>query len=278
MTHSAFSKQIGRLEEEVGTQLLTRLPRGIRPTEAGRLLESHAQTVEASYRSTMRLIDNTAKSQAQEITVGAGYYWQNGLLPRAIGQIASQIPQARVRLVSGVPEALMSQLVSGDVDLVFGPLSFRQGYSDVVETESLLRTDSIILVRAGHAAHDGQNRSVDDLRSLRWVLPTGTHIRKSFQQLFENHGLTPPEPTVEANDIPAALELVAHSDLATLASSVSPSGGAWEGFGQVLCADLVGKRDTGILRRRHHALPKLAETLCSHVRELSALHGQFRGD
>ena len=44
-TQSAISRQISALEDEAGTPLFDRLPRGVRPTEPGRRLLLHAEAV-----------------------------------------------------------------------------------------------------------------------------------------------------------------------------------------------------------------------------------------
>ena len=272
ITQPALSKQLGRLEEDFGVKLLERLPRGVKPTAAGKVLADHAKSVEASYRSAVRLMESVTKSETGEVSVGAGYYWMNGFLPRAVAELVSEFPDARVRIVAGVPEQLTEMLLEGELDLVFAPVAFRQGHTDVIVAESLLRTNSVVLVRPGHSADDGKNRTMEDLAKLRWALPRGTFIRKWFDQLFEAHGLTPPVPTVEVNDVFAALELVAHSDLATLASPVTPMGQEWKRYGRVNCGDMAGWRDSGILRRRQSVVPELGNALCAKVRALAAGH------
>ncbi len=272
MTHSAFSKQIGRLEASFGIPLLERLPRGIRPTAAGRLLAGHARAVAASYHSTVRHIDSVAKSQTGELTVGAGYYWLNGLLPQAITKLVEDYPGARVKIVSGLPGNLTKQLLDGALDLVFGPVAFRDGHTDKIEAESLMRTDSAVLVRKGHTFDDGQKYSIEDLALLKWVMLNGTVIRKSFDMLFEANGIKPPEPTVEVDNAVTALELVAGSEMATLAGSVTPLGTPWKDLVQVKCPDLVSWRDGGILRRKYEMLPELGEHLCDQVRKLAKSH------
>lgn len=272
ITQPALSKQLARLEAEFGVDLLERLPRGVQPTAEGAILLDHARSIRSTYKSAVRQLSTITKTSGSEITVGAGYYWLNGLLPRAIARLIAQNPDIKICIAADVPEVLISKLLNGDLDLVFAPVAFRHGHSDAIEAESLLRTDSAILVRQGHPADDGKDRTVEELTALQWALPQGTVIRKRFTQLFEAQGLTPPDPTVEVNDVAAALDLVANSDLATMGSSVSPIGAHWHGFGRIRCKDLAGWRDSGILRRRGGVVPKVGLELCDHLRALAADH------
>lgn len=274
ISQPALSKQLSRLEQDFDTALLKRLPRGVQPTAAGAILADHARSVEASYRSAVRLMDSVKKGGSAQISVGAGYYWLNGFLPQAVAALVSDHPEAQVRIEAGVPEQLIRQLLDGELDLIFGPVAFREGHADVIQAESLLRTDAVVLVRDEHPANDDQNRSIEELSELRWALPQGTFIRKRFNQVFEAHGLTPPAAAVEVNDVSAALDIVAHSDLATLASSVTPRGAHWPGFGRVQCRDLAGWRDSGILSRRNSVTPDLGHALCTHLRGLVLEHEQ----
>jgi DNA-binding transcriptional LysR family regulator len=45
VSQPAISKQLGDLEEDIGAQLVDRLPRGVRLTAAGEVLFAHAQRI-----------------------------------------------------------------------------------------------------------------------------------------------------------------------------------------------------------------------------------------
>ena len=272
ISQPALSKQLSRLEKELGTELLERLPRGVLPSPTGRILLDYAKSIDASYRSALRHIESTRKEDFSEITVGAGYYWLNGLLPRAVARLVSDHPGVRIKIVAGVPEALTEQLLRGDIDLVFGPVAFKETHPNLIEAVSLIRTDTQILVRKGHALNDGVNRSIEELARLGWALSRGTFIRKRFDQLFQTFGIAPPVPRVEVNDVSFTLDVVANTDLATLATSVTPLGEEWNDFGRVQCSNVSGYRETGILRRKHDAMPALGEKLCAALGALSSHH------
>src|SRR3972149_7158408 len=64
ITQPALSYQIKRLEEELGVSLFHRRPRGISPTEAGRVLLQNAQEVIESVRRARRGGGERAKGGA----------------------------------------------------------------------------------------------------------------------------------------------------------------------------------------------------------------------
>jgi len=167
---------------------------------------------------------------------------------------------------------LTKRLLDGELDLVYAPVVFWGGHDELIQSESLLRTDPVVLVRAGHPADDGKNRTIRDLTRFQWALPRGTFVRKRFDHLFEAYGMIPPTPTVEVNDVSTALDIVAYSELATLTSSVTPFGQERAGYGHVKCDELVGGRDTGILSRKHSVIPPLGEDLCRQLKALVKNH------
>ena len=272
MSQPALSKHLSRLEAELETKLLERLPRGVRPSRAGQILFDYAKSIDASYRSALRQIDGAKNAQITEITIGAGYFWLNGYLPSAIALLTEEHPNVRVRIETGVPTHLKEKLLRGDLDLVFGPVALSGAGQNMIAAESLIRTDSQVLVRQGHPAQDGQDKSIKDLLELKWALPNGTFVRDLFDQMFKAHGVPAPVPMVDANDVSCTLDIVAQSDLATLATSLTPDGQPWSQFDHLKCSALNGFRETGILRRKFDVVPAMAEELCEKLRLVSRAH------
>ncbi len=274
MSQPALSKHLSRLEEELEVKLLDRLPRGVQPSHFGKILGDYAKAIDANYRSALRHLDSAKDADRGEIVVGAGFYWLNGLLPEAVAQLASKYPQASVKITAGVPVDLINLLLSGEVDLVFGPVTFADTHKNLIETKSLIQTDTEVLVRKGHPANNGSDKTIEELAELDWVLPAGTFVRRIFDHIFEAHSLAAPKPRVEVNDVSCSLDIVARSDLATIATSVAPSGGAWENLNRLPCSEIATDRETGILKRKHSTIPPLCDKLTQILESLSLRHSR----
>ena len=272
LSQPALSKHLSRLEAELETTLLERLPRGVRPTRAGQILFDYAKSIDASYRSALRQNDGAKAAQIAEITVGSGYFWLTGFLPKAVALLVEDHPTVRVTVETGVPTRLKEKLLRGDLDLIFGPVALSGADQNMISSESLIRTDSHVLVRQGHPAQDNRDKTIKDLLDLKWALPNGTFVRSQFDQLFQAHGVPAPIPTVDVNDVSCSLEIVAQSNLATLATSLTPEGAAWSKFDHLKCSALSGFRETGILRRKFGVVPPMAEELCEKLRIVSRNH------
>ena len=272
LSQPALSKHLSRLETELETVLLERLPRGVRPSREGQILYDYAKSIDASYRSALRQIDGARQAHVAEISVGAGYFWMSGFLPKAVALLGEDHPNVRVKIETDVPMRLKEKLLNGDLDLVFGPVARSGTGQTMIAAESLIRTDSQVLVRRGHPAQDGNDKSIKALLELKWALPNGTFVRDLFDQLFQAHGVPAPVPAVDVNSVSCSLDIVAQSDLATLATSLTPDGQTWAQFDHLKCSALSGFRETGILRRKFDVVPAMAEALCEKLRIVSRNH------
>ena len=161
----------------------------------------------------------------------------------------------------------MQMLVRGDRDMLLGPANVADIYSESVAILPLMRHDMSILVSSDHPWSSDQVRTVAELADLQWILPTGTFIRRRFEQVFKAHGIAPPLPQVEVNDVACALDIAARSNLAILASPVTPRGAPWERLRRIPCPELETLRPPGVILRKHQESNELCDAL---IRELRA--------
>lgn len=268
-----LSKQISRLEEELATELLDRLPRGVQPNVYGKILGHYARTIDANYRSALRHIDSVRNATAGEITVGAGLAWRYGYLPHAVTQLLRKHPGTRVKIEAGVPDALLSQLLRGDVDMILAPVAVEESVSDHIDCRTLVSNELTIIASQDHPMADGRPRSIVDLSSLEWVLPPGTFVRHRFDHLFELHGIVPPEPVVEVDDIFCLLKIVANSQLVTYGSILAPVEDQWSNLTTIPCPDAETQRDTGVILRKSDTIPPLCHELIKELEEIAGTGG-----
>src|ERR687886_1997150 len=66
-TQPAVSRQIAALEREAGAQLLERTPRGIRLTEAGRVLLGHAEAILDRMAAARAQVESGARAPPRRV-------------------------------------------------------------------------------------------------------------------------------------------------------------------------------------------------------------------
>lgn len=271
MNQPALSKHISRLEDELSTNLLDRLPRGVAPNVYGKILGHYARSIDANYRSALRHIDAVRNASAGKITIGAGSSWREGLLPVAIANLFKNRPNARVNIIAGVPDTLLTLLLRGEIDMALAPVNVEERFADSVVCEPLIKNHLVVVASRGHPMADGRARTLADLSELRWVMPPGTSARRRFEQLFELHGIVTPEPSVESDDVPFLLEIVANSELVTLVSVLRMHGERRESLTVIPCPEAETSRETGIILPETGTLPPLGHELIDELRIVSKI-------
>ncbi|MBW1806772.1 MAG: LysR family transcriptional regulator [Deltaproteobacteria bacterium] len=137
ITQPALSYQIKQLEQELGVRLFNRRPRGVSPTEAGRVLFEHTKEVMETVRQARRAVEELAEGVAGEIRIGTinsvGIYFLPQVLwiTREIYPTAS--PTVLYRNNSEILEALLSNSI--DLALVANPRADRRLQQETIIEE-----------------------------------------------------------------------------------------------------------------------------------------------
>jgi len=118
VTTSAISQQMARLEREVGQRLTERHGRGIRLTEAGRLLArnagdllTHVERVEADLAEHRGAVTGP-------LAIAAFATAARGLLPGVLRDLRSRYPDLSLSLSEGEPHEVIPALSRGHFDIV----------------------------------------------------------------------------------------------------------------------------------------------------------------
>ena len=116
-TPSAVSQQLAKLERETGTTLVEKDGRGLRLTEAGRLLAEHAERVLATVGEAEAALAAHRDTVTGRLTVVAFATACRALLPWALHRLASEHPQLTTGLIEANPHEGLEALHRGHVDL-----------------------------------------------------------------------------------------------------------------------------------------------------------------
>jgi molybdate transport repressor ModE-like protein len=171
-TQPAISHHVARLEEEVGTALLTRLGRGVRLTDAGVALVEHADAVLSRLSAAEEEVASIAGLRAGRVRLAAFPSAGATLLAGALTRVRAAHPGVEVRFAEAEPEDALPLLRAGELDLVLSfayPAVGAPDGRDLV-TEPLLHDPSHAVVPANHpAAADGPPLALADLAHDTWI-------------------------------------------------------------------------------------------------------------
>ncbi|QOV88767.1 LysR family transcriptional regulator [Humisphaera borealis] len=113
----SISQQVKKLEDELGTPLLDRLPRRVVPTAAGEKLLEHARRILAELSDARRRLSDSATTVSGSLKIGAIPTIAPYLLPDVLKHFASKHPHVHVDVVEDVTARLASLAEQGELDL-----------------------------------------------------------------------------------------------------------------------------------------------------------------
>ena len=144
-----LSQQIQALEREIGTALFTRLPRGVRLTEAGAAFAEDARRILREAEQATDRARRIARGEQGRIRVGminsAPFH---PLIPQMIREFRARYPAIAFSLDERTTPALVTAVRGGTVDLAFVRPLLED--LDGLAMETLLDEDLVVALPAGH--------------------------------------------------------------------------------------------------------------------------------
>lgn len=193
-TQPALTSSIRRLEEDCGTALFERAGRGIRLTEAGKVLLKWAQRMRFDQEDAKRELSALGAGLSGHVRLGIVPTAAQFLLPPAARQLLQEAPAVSLRTVVGLIDTLKPQLRAGELDLVVGTESPAEpGYVSRVLAQD-------VIVVAASASHEifRKTPALKDLTRYPWALqPPGAPTRDWLDHTFDRQGLPRPRVQVE---------------------------------------------------------------------------------
>jgi LysR family transcriptional regulator, nitrogen assimilation regulatory protein len=113
----ALTRHIKQLEAELGTQLLLRLPRGVRLTTSGRDFLEHARTIMLEVSRASAHVRGKTQVPRGKVVMGTSPTLAPLLLPGCIARARQQCPTVTLKVVEGFSPQLLDALLTGRLDL-----------------------------------------------------------------------------------------------------------------------------------------------------------------
>ncbi|AEY88047.1 MULTISPECIES: LysR family transcriptional regulator [Streptomyces] len=171
VTTSAVSQQLGKLEREVGQQLLAKNGRGVRLTDAGRLLSEHAARILSQVELAQSDLEAQRGQVVGELRLSAFPTAARGLFPAALGALRTEHPGLRVRSSELEPEAGIAGVVRGDLDLavVLDWYNKPMPVPDGLVKAPLLDDPAEVAMPAAHRLADRDEVDLTEFAEDEWI-------------------------------------------------------------------------------------------------------------
>ncbi|MGW0675310.1 LysR family transcriptional regulator [Streptomyces sp. NPDC002767] len=187
-TQSAVSRQISSLESALGgVPLFDRLPRGVRLTDAGRVLVPHAETVVERLHGAGRELASLREAAGGRLRFGAFATADAALVPRAIAAFRTRRPGVRISREEGLTPALLDRLSTGHLDLAIVSTTGRAPL-EAHSLHHLLDESLYVAVPAGHPLAAEASVRLPQLADADWISgsarPEGTLLDAALRHGF----------------------------------------------------------------------------------------------
>ncbi|MBL8328814.1 MAG: LysR family transcriptional regulator [Rubrivivax sp.] len=194
-TQPALSSCIRRLEQACGAALLEKSGRGIRLTEAGKVMQKWAQRIRFDAEDARQELSAIGKGLTGHVRIGIVPTAAQFLLPSVAEQLLVEAPEVTLRTTVALVDTLKPLLRSGEIDLMVGTASaIEDGFASKVIAEDAI----VVAASAKHELLRG-TPTMKDLVGYRWALqPPGAPTRDWLDHTFDRKRLPRPRVQVES--------------------------------------------------------------------------------
>jgi DNA-binding transcriptional LysR family regulator len=211
----ALTSSIRRLEAECGAALFEKAGRGIRLTEAGKVLHKWAQRMRFDVEDAKRELSAIGAGLSGHVRLGIVPTAAQFLLPPVARQLLHEAPAVTLHTAVGLVGMLRPQLHAGELDLMVATESAAEaGY-----VSKVLAEDMIVVAAAERHEVFKQPVTLKDLTAHAWALqPPGLPTRDWLDHTFDRRNLPRPRVRVETTSLLALPSLIIETGLLSFIS------------------------------------------------------------
>ncbi len=142
ISQPAVSRQLAEFEAALGTRLVDRLPRGIRPTAAGEVLGERARRIFAEERAAEHDIGELLGLHRGSLAVGASTTIGGYLVPQVFGDFVARHAGVSLDLQIGNTRAIQNDVLDGGLDL-----GLTEGFADAeaLDVEVFMHDEMVLI-------------------------------------------------------------------------------------------------------------------------------------
>lgn len=216
ISQPALSKQIRRLEDRLGGQLLVRRSRGLHLTPAGEVLLQHARQVIEDSESAERITRLALKGEAGTLRVGFGVAVLARGLPNVMMRFRKRFPNVDLSVRNMSTSDQIEELRERKIDVGFVRLPIRTGEIEAIP----IVKERLMIVLSEQSTYDTR-KGLAGLSNAPFILPCRADSASFYDHVFRTCRAAGFMPTVvqETDVFFTALNLVR----AGLGISIAPS-------------------------------------------------------
>lgn len=190
VAQSAVSRQIHRLEEELGVHLFVQKGRNVQLTPVGQLFLRRAESLLTDLDRAVLEIQEFLDPEAGEIRLGFPHSLGYHLIPRVVAAFRKLHPNVKFRFRQGMYASLIRDVVDAEIDLAF--ISPHPDKHDHVTGEVVLTEELFAILPETHPLALEVSIDLAQLKDESFVLfSPGYSLRSLVWEACKNAGFTP---------------------------------------------------------------------------------------
>jgi len=209
----AISQQLRRLERRAGMPIVSRVGRGVRLTEAGRVLARHAATVTTALDAAAGDLAELRGLRAGRVRIAAFASASSTVVPRVIAAVTARRPGVSISFVEAEPPEAIAAVRENRADIALTysyPGDRREHLESAASGLSVHEVggdDTVVVVPADHPSASDDPIDLTRLAGERWIAGC-PQCRGHLLEACERAGFTP-DIAFETDNFIAVENLVA---------------------------------------------------------------------
>ncbi|MBV8829621.1 MAG: LysR family transcriptional regulator [Acidobacteriaceae bacterium] len=189
VSHSAVSRQIRLLEDEIGGPLFSRANKKVCLTAGGRALLPYAEAIFIKLAEAFQQVSEIARGPSKRLSIGTGTTMVNTFLPPVLQEFRATHPMVEVCIKTAHTSIVLEDIRGGDIDIGIVSLPVD---SAGLTVDRLYREEIVIGARSGHALARKKSIPAKELSKLPVVIYSRhSSTRTVLDEFFRQIGVEP---------------------------------------------------------------------------------------
>jgi LysR family hydrogen peroxide-inducible transcriptional activator len=172
VSQPTLSTQIMKLEDELGVQLVERIPRKVKLTPVGQEIANRARHVLRDIDQIRMAARRSSDPETGSLRLGIFPTLAPYLLPHVVPGIRQRFPELKLQLAEEKTEDILRQLDNGDLDAALLALPLND---DGLDSEILFEEPFMLAMPRAHPLADKSEIRLDDLHGCELLLLADGH-------------------------------------------------------------------------------------------------------
>ena len=267
LSQPALSMSLRRLEQEAGSKIVRRTPKGVELTHVGRALFKRIERLRLAHDEVLRELTDIRAGRAGHLRVGTSLGVSNVRLAAACSRLLMESPKVTMEIVGGDRSMLLPIVRAGDLDFAL-TAHVTAANEDLVQ--EIVRDDEfVVYCSTRHQLARRRVVKITDLAGARWAItqPAGG-VSEVLLHTLREQGLPELAKTLVSADFETRLRTIAATDLLGFgARAVVEDASKRLPLKELRVSGLpVARRTSAIIYRKDAYLPPAAKRLIEFVK------------